>query len=204
MKRREDGTALVRIGRATVDVLEGEDLSTWDDAELLAGRRYDKDRKFRGRKPKVVAAACLQELNRRRFARAADTLADSLVDGAEALRSIITDETVDPATRISGIKLLYERVLGIPRQSIDLHASVNEKPYERLIASSIVPTVADALRLMREERDGEVVDGEIVVKGSSVTPPAKKTVRPKSKARDRSKPRAKTRSSDRRSKRDEG
>jgi hypothetical protein len=178
MKRREDGTALVRIGRATVDVLEGEDLSTWDDAELLAGRRYDKDRKFRGRKPKVVAAACLQELNRRRFARAADTLADSLVDGAEALRSIIVDETVDPATRISGIKLLYERVLGIPRQSIDLHASV-EKPYERMIAASIVPTVADALRLMREEENGEVVEGEIVVEGSTDSAPAKKTVRPR-------------------------
>jgi hypothetical protein len=46
-----------------------------------------------------------------------------------------------------------------------------------MIASSIVPTVADALDLLRAERDGEVVDGEIVVEGSSVSASAKKKIR---------------------------
>jgi hypothetical protein len=179
MKRAKDGTSLVRVGRTTVDILDGvDDLSQWDDSELLQGRRKVNG-KFVGRKPKIVAAQLLAELNRRRFQRSADTLAGSLVDGAEALRDIITDETVDPATRIKGIELLYNRVLGLPKQSVDLHASIEEPRWKRMVADAIVPTIEDATRLLTAEADGEIVDAEIVEE------PAPRRRKPRAKAQTR-------------------
>lgn len=163
------------------------DLSDWDDAELLHGRRYDKNKKWTGKPNKLVPTACLRELNKRRFARATDTLAESLTAGAEAIRDIIEDTSVDPAIRLKAVELLYDRVWGKPKVSVDLMAGMaTETPWQALVAAAIVPTARDALALMAGDPnnivDGEIVEGEVIDIRPSKPKPSPSTVSPRRKA----------------------
>jgi hypothetical protein len=177
MKKLADGRGLAKIGALPRQIADGEitDLSDWDDDELLRGTRRDKNGNFRGHPPKLIPAQCLQELNRRRFRKAYALLADSLVAGAEALREIIEDHDVStPSDRLKAIELLFNRVMGLPKESIalELNAAGEERPFEKAFKAAIIPTLADAVRLMSErgdDPDGPIVEGEVVeVEGEAV------------------------------------
>jgi hypothetical protein len=140
--RTKDGGALVHIAPTAAGVVfDGESLDSWDDEELMRGRRRNKRGGFSGRPPRVVPAALLQELNRRRFSRAYELMAHSLVDAALMLRSIIVDEAVDASDRIRAAEVLMDRILGKPKESValDVRAGGGERPlYLQAVEQALV------------------------------------------------------------------
>jgi hypothetical protein len=65
-KRLKNGRALMTVSRHTADILEGiEDLTAWDNEELLRGQRRDRRGNFTGVPPKVVPQAVHAERVRR-------------------------------------------------------------------------------------------------------------------------------------------
>jgi hypothetical protein len=164
-RRKKGGGASVQLTATAAGVIyDGQSLDTWDDEELMRGRRRNKHGTFTGRPAQVVPAALLRELNRRRFSRAHALMADSLVDGALMLRSVINDKKADPADRIKAAELLFNRVLGKPHESVSLEVSGNEStvPWQKMMAGAIVATVEEAGLLLDREREADFVDGEIV------------------------------------------
>jgi hypothetical protein len=151
MARLKDGGALVRISPRTASVVyDGADLSDWDDAELLEGRKKDRRGHFTGRKPKLVPAALHRELTKRRFQRAQALLADSLVDCVQMLRAIVNDKKADEADRIKAAEIILDRVMGKAKEHVQL--DIEAQPWQRIIASAIVAS----------EPNGDVVEGKVV------------------------------------------
>jgi hypothetical protein len=159
-RRARDGSTTVTITPAAAGVIyDGDSLDDWDDEELLRGRRRNKNGRFVGRPPTVIPAALHKELTRRRYSKAHDLLADSLVDAALMLRSIINDELADAADRIKAAEVMFNRVVGRPREQVSLAIQTEgPAPWERLVSAAIVPNAETALRLMQ----GAVIDGEVV------------------------------------------
>lgn len=154
MARAHDGGAIVHVGRTTADVLAGEvDLSTWDDDELIKGRRKDKNGGFTGRPPKLLPAAFFQELTKRRFSRAYQLLEGSLVDGARFLASIIRDNGAPNADRLRATELLFDRILGRPKEQLRLDVHSDLSPFQKLLMTAIVGN------------EEQVIDGEVVSEG---------------------------------------
>jgi hypothetical protein len=165
--RTRDGGAKIRLTATAAGVIyDGQSLDTWDDEELIRGRRRNKHGTFTGRPVQVVPAALLKELNRRRFSRAHALMADSLVDGALMLRSVINDKKADAADRIKAAELLFNRVLGKAHESVSLEVAgaAEALPWQKLMASAIVASVEDAALMLDRERsaDEDIVEGEIV------------------------------------------
>jgi hypothetical protein len=101
-----------------------------------------------------------RELTRRRFSRAHDLLASSLADGALMLRSVINDPDAPTADRIKAAEVMFDRVLGRPRESIalDFSGTAETPKWQAAMAKGIVSTLSQAVA---QER-GEIVEGEIV------------------------------------------
>ena len=169
-RRTKTGGARIRLTPTAAGVIyDGESLDDWDDEELMRGRRRNKHGKFTGRPVQVIPVAIHKELTRRRFSRAHDIMASSLADGALMLRSVVNDKGAEPADRIKAAELLFNRVLGKPRESvaIDFSGSPGETlPWQKMLASSIVASVDEAALLMERERaakeEEDAIDGEIV------------------------------------------
>ena len=108
----------------------------------------------------VIPLALHRELTRRRFSRAHDLLADSLVDAALMLRSIVKDEMADPFARMRAAEMMFNRVLGKPRESvaIDFAGTSEPKPWERLMASAIVGNLQQAI----DAEAATIIEGELV------------------------------------------
>ena len=100
-------------GRATMAILEGsEDLSLWDEEELLRGQRRGKNGTWSGRPPKVVPKAIHDELVRRKMSKAHDLLRDNLVAAVEVLVGIAKDKRAQNSDRLKAASLIMDRVLG--------------------------------------------------------------------------------------------
>lgn len=67
-------------------------------------------------------------------------------------RSIINDPDASPSDRIRAAELIFDRVLGKPKESVDLNLS-GDAPWQRMIAAAIVGT---------EEQAREVIEAEIL------------------------------------------
>lgn len=171
-KRTKGGGAIVSLTPTAAGVVyDGQSLDDWDDEELMRGRRRNKHGGFTGRHPKVIPAEVARELTRRRFQRSFNLMADSLVDAALMLRSIVNDKRAEPSDRIRAAELMFNRVLGKPKEAVTFDfGTEDERPaWQKLMATGIVATVAEAgLLLEREaasEADGEIVEGELVDNG---------------------------------------
>jgi hypothetical protein len=69
---------MLAVSRHTAAILDGEeDLSAWDDEELLRGQRRAKNGRFVGRPPLVVPQAVHAERVRRTMSKATELLRDS-------------------------------------------------------------------------------------------------------------------------------
>jgi hypothetical protein len=167
-KRTKTGGAMVKLTPTAAGVIyDGQSLDEWDE-ELLRGRRRNKHGTFTGRPPKVIPAALAKELTRRRFQRSFLLMADSLVDAALMLRSIVSDKRAEPADRVRAAELMFNRVLGKPKEAVTLDFQVDdEQPaWQKLMAKGIVASVEDAALMLDRQRgleeQGEIVDGELV------------------------------------------
>src|SRR6266496_3654848 len=131
MARTKTGGAIVKISPTSAAVaFDGASLDDWDDTELLAGRRKNKHGTFTGRSPNVIPLRLHQELTKRRMQRATAILAYSLIDASKLLRAVVRDEEADLSARIECAKLLFDRVLGKPREAISLDVHTDLKPWQ--------------------------------------------------------------------------
>lgn len=138
--------------------LDGADLSDWDDEELLRGTKRNAAGGWTGRKPRFVPAALHKELTRRRFSRAFDLLAESLVDAAQMLRVIVNDSNATNADRIKAAEVIFDRVAGKPKEQVHVDLSGDASPFQKLVAAAIVGTDEQA----RELLSGNVEEAEIL------------------------------------------
>jgi len=154
MARTLDGGAIVHIGATSAGVLAGEiDLSDWDDEELIRGRRRNRNGGWSGRPPKLLPAAFFQELTRRRFSRAYQLLEGSLIDGARFLASIIRNDGAPNADRLRATELLFDRILGRPKEQLRLDVHGDLSPFQKLLMTAIVG------------HEEQVIEGEVVSEG---------------------------------------
>ena len=87
-------------------------------------------------------------------------MAKSIVDGANMLTTIINDPDVSPRVKVHAIEILFDRVLGKPREFVSLDVAVGDVPaWQKAVAQGLVGSV-DVIRGMEER--GEIVEGEIV------------------------------------------
>jgi hypothetical protein len=159
MRPLQDGSAMMRISPTTAGIVSGEiDVSEWDDEELIRGQRKNKRGTWTGRPPTVLPAALVRELTQRRFQRAHSLLAESLVDAAKMLRSIVNDTDAANGDRIKAAEIIFDRVLGKPKESVmvDVHGDVT--PWQQLLVKAIVGTEEQAQDVL----SGKVVEGEVL------------------------------------------
>lgn len=102
-------------------VLRGlEDVTTWDDVELMHGRRFDKNGFMSGMPPTMVPHACHVELMRRRSQAAMQTLVEGLAISARQLVMIAAGESIAQPEQVKAIQVLMDRVMGKAKQSIEI------------------------------------------------------------------------------------
>jgi hypothetical protein len=169
-KRRRDGSTDVHITSETAAIVyDGADLSTWDDSELLAGHRRDKNGRLARRPPRLVPTRLLAEYNRRRMDHAVRLLGESTVEAAKCLSEIIKDnQTATPAERLKAVEILLRHVLGT-RVAVDLGATgAQTSRFMDMVSSAIVGSDEQAARVLNGEQnvqgegDTEIAVGEVV------------------------------------------
>ncbi len=150
-----------------------EDLTLWTDEDLLRGRRGK-----RGRPPKVVPTAILQELTRRRFLKAEEVVKSSLVSAVELWKQIVEDETLPHPIRLRASELIVDRCWGKATERIDASVDVKEPVWLGIVRRAVqvdgVPAgeLPDVRRAMgvsepipatsEPVEDGDIVDAELV------------------------------------------
>ncbi len=132
-KMLQSGRSIMTVSKNTTSILNGEDdLSSWDDEELLRGQRRAKNGNFSGSPPKVVPMQIHHELNRRRMSRAGEVLRESLVGAVELWRSVLLDEKAPLAFRMKASELIVERVMGKAKETVDINIE-GEPPWAKAI-----------------------------------------------------------------------
>lgn len=128
----------VRVGQSTAAILAGdEDVSQWDDEELIRGQRRNKNGRWGGRPPKVVPTAVHKELTRRRMSEAYRLLQSNLVEATNVLIDLATDPDVESSVRLKAATTIMERVMGKTPERVELSA-VERKPWEDAVQGGIV------------------------------------------------------------------
>jgi hypothetical protein len=162
-KRLKDGGAIIHVSPRTAAVaFDGATLDDWSDEELLRGRRMNKNGKFTGRPPKFVPIEFHRELTRRRLQRATTILAYSLVDAATMLRSVVNDDQALTTDRIKAAEIMFDRILGKPRESValDIAPGGQESPWQRAIAQAVVGTDHEVIEVEPVETRDPVESAE--------------------------------------------
>lgn len=127
---------LVRVGVNTTNILCGDDdLSTWDDEELKAGRRKDKNGRFSGRPPVVIPKVLHDEMVRRTLSKVEELMRENLYACVETITEIAQDTTVDAKDRIAAAKIVIDRVMG--KDPIRIETTV-KKRWEMALEGAIV------------------------------------------------------------------
>lgn len=115
--------ALMRLGQANTRILTGqEDLSLWDDEELLRGQRKDKNGRFQGRPPKVVPLAIHREITRRQMEQAAVLMRDNLTEAVQCLIDIVKGADSEDKDRIKAADMILNRVMGTAPVKVEVEA----------------------------------------------------------------------------------
>lgn len=157
-RKQAEGTATgnerasVRVGKSSTKILTGaEDLSEWDDEELIRGMRRDRNGGWRGKKPLVVPKAIHDELVKRTLSRAQHELAGSLEKAVEVLVALVVNENVEPRDRLRAISMVMDRVMG--KEPIKMESS-GDAPWLVALQGAIV-NVEDAAPEQEDDDDGE-------------------------------------------------
>jgi hypothetical protein len=134
-------------------------LDDWTDEELMRGQRRNKNGRF-SKRPQIIPARMVQELTRRRFSRAHLLMSESLEDSVRMLRSIVNDKSAPEFARIKAAETIFDRILGKPRESIEVGLSANLEPtaFQKAFQAAIVGTMEQA----SDAQQPQIVDAEIV------------------------------------------
>lgn len=144
----------IGVGNTNLAILNGdEDLSLWDDEELIRGQRRDRNGRWSGRPPKVVPTAVHAELVRRRLSKAGELLRESLVDAVLLLREVVTDDDADYGDRIKAASLIIDRVMGRAPENMTIKVE-HEPPWAVAIRAALVdgpPTLVERAHVIDAE-----------------------------------------------------
>lgn len=146
----------IQVTREVADLVKGQvDLSDWDDEELMRGRKRSKRGGFQGRPTNVVPRQAYEEFVRRQLERVEQHLAANVAEATAELTKIAKDPDVPEAIRLKAIEMIHNRVLGTPKQRLDVDITGTLK-HEQLI---------EDVTIRRDEWDEDswdVVDAEVV------------------------------------------
>ncbi len=145
-------------GKAVSAVLTGaDDLSEWDEEELIRGQRKNKRGKFHGTAPKIVPKALHDELVKRKLTKAYDLLNESIYDAVAILIDIAKDERTDASVRLKAVKEILDRTIG--KQPIRLKIEPNRMA--EAFQAMLVPDEGDP-RSLPQRSEHDIVDAEVV------------------------------------------
>lgn len=157
-----DGRSNHRLTPSHTRVVHGEDdLSSWDDEELLRGVRRNKFGKF-PKTPAVIPRQIHEEYQKRRLVKALGLLRDSAVDAVTALREIVNDKDANPQTRITAAQAILSRT--IPEKSV-LDIELGARPaFVGIIQAGLV---VGGTPLNRDDDapalgSGDIIDAEVI------------------------------------------
>lgn len=146
-------------GKTTMAILSGEeDLTLWDDEELLRGQRRSKRGKFHGSAPKVVPMSVHQELTKRRLSKSYELLREDLVAACQLLGKVVRDDEAPYKDRIKASEIIIERVMGRVPEKIDV--AVFPSKLEQAFTAMLIPDDPPTLSLPADRDD--IVDAEVV------------------------------------------
>lgn len=118
-----DSRAIIRMGKANTRILTGQDdLSVWDDEELLRGQRKDKNGRFQGKPPVVVPLAVHREITRRQMEKAAILMRDNVAEAVQVLVDIMTGADSEDRDRIKAADMIMNRVMGTAPVKVEVEA----------------------------------------------------------------------------------
>ncbi len=135
------------------------------------GRRRDVNGNFTGKPPRLIPAACYQELKRRQVFDAESTLGRATAEASAYLANVARGVEEPNMGRVRACESLLDRVVGKPKESVDVRMSLHEQV-------ETLPWVQDLRRSLRaspelpavSNSDDDIVDAE-VVEDSWGTPP---------------------------------
>lgn len=169
----------IGVGRTNAAILDGEDdLSDWDDEELMRGRRRADDGTFRGGPPTVVPKSLHDELCRRKFQEAYATLYERLAEvSARAARIALGEETAT-AAEMKAIEQVFDRTLGKPTERVNVTSQ--EEPWMAAIRQVVVVPEEDddVIDVEAVEEDEQLWDEDDEIIWDDEPPPSATEVRP--------------------------
>lgn len=140
-------------GKAVSRVLAGEDdLSSWDEEELIRGQKRNKHGQWPNSPPKIVPKALHDELVKRKLTKAYGLLNESIYDAVAILIDIAKDEQAESSVRLKAVKEILDRTLGKAPQHVTFEAG-GESKLEEAFRLMLVPTTSTS---------DDIVDAEIV------------------------------------------
>lgn len=109
----------VYVGATNLAILTGEeDVSLWDEEELIRGQRKSANGKWQGRPPKIVPKVVHDELVKRKMTKAYELLSESVLDAVQVLVDVAKDKDADPNVRIKAATEILNRTVGKPKESV--------------------------------------------------------------------------------------
>jgi hypothetical protein len=127
----------LRLGVNNTAIMTGqEDLSSWDEEELLRGQKKDKNGRFQGRAPKVVPIAIHDELVKRTLNEAKELMRTALVPACTMLAEIIADTDASDKDKLTAATMIIDRMMGKSPERIEV--SGNTPPWLVAITDGIV------------------------------------------------------------------
>lgn len=161
-EKNSDGTATLRAGKATLDLLEGkDDVREWSDKELLQGHR-DNVR----RPPNMVPMAVYQELANRVMSKArfywVAELEVAMTKCFEIVKNIDATDKDRKVTMVEwlAIKEIFERVMGSPEQKVTI--GLEPESWKSAIANALVPSASTTIEVNAEDPgDDDPIDAAV-------------------------------------------
>lgn len=128
--------ASIRIGSVNTDILTGDDdLSTWSDEELAAGRRRNRNGQWTGREPRIIPKVVHDELVRRTLSKANKMFNENLLKAVEILVDICQDPSVDAKDRLKAVQMITDRAMGKAPDTVKIEGAA---PWVGAINAGIV------------------------------------------------------------------
>lgn len=157
MTNRPGSKGAVYPGKRNMAILTGEDdLSTWDEEELIRGQLRNKHGKWPNNPPKIVPKAVHDELVKRKLTKAYDLLNESIYEAVEILIDIAHDEDVDASVRLKAVKEILDRTIGKQPIAVLIEPSKLEKAFNAMLIPEDPPSLAPS------GQHGDIVDAEVV------------------------------------------
>jgi hypothetical protein len=152
----------LRLSPLMSAVIRGdEDLSTWDEEEILRGQKRHADGTFNGRQPSVVPTELLNEYRVRIMGNARAIMQRSFLPAVALMGELVSDEDADPKLRFEAARYVIDRIAGRPPQHIQIDTGDEVDEYKaRLVQAAARAIEASKGTNVIQFPPADVVTGE--------------------------------------------